>query len=118
MKKWSPLYLGILCLLCGCNAEAELPDNVQYIDFQAGEAISEEKQYFEHLETVLQSTIAEAFEFQSVSVEIQNADTSYVVSVVIESNNPDQKPDDIKAAVEACLSKMFPDGTEFIIYVE
>lgn len=120
MKKWIPLYLGILFLFCGCGAEAEIPDGVQIVEFQAGRSIPEEekeRQYLEHFETILQSEIAEIFEFQSVSVEIQNTDTSCVVSVVIESNNSEQKPEDIKAAVEACLSKMFPDGTDFVIHL-
>ncbi len=118
MKKWIPLYLGLLCLLCGCGAEAEISDGVQYEEFQAGGLVSEEEkegQYLEYLESILQNAIAEAFDFQSVSVEIQNTDKTCVVSVVIESNNSEQNLEEIKAAVEACISDMLSDGTEVVI---
>lgn len=118
MKKWIPLYLGILCLFCGCGAEGEVPDGARYEEFQAGGSITEEekeRQNLEHFEASLQNVIAEAFEFRSVSVDIQNTDTSCVVSVTIESNDSEQNPEDIKAAVETSISGMFPAGTEFVI---
>ncbi len=90
MKKRFLLFLSSLCLLCGCGGEKEIPDgeqNIQYIDFQEGRSLSKEEkeeQYLEYLETILESTIVEAFEFKSVSVEIRNTDSSYVVSIVME----------------------------------
>lgn len=120
MKKRILLLLSFLFLLCGRGAESEIPyeaQNIQYVDFRASGSVSKEKKEEQYLEN-LQSMISEVLELQSMSMEIQNADTAGIVSVMIKSDDSEQKKADVKAAVEKVLSKIFPDGTEIMISFE